>query len=221
MKRIVFSGPMRNRYPNGIEVEGDSAAECLSGLQGYDGFRPGVDARISVVLPQFQSRDALYAKTQIDEILVVPVVAGAGGRNGMGQVILGVILVIIGAVINYGSGGTGTALGNAFIKAGIAMIIGGVVQMLMAQPEVMSDESERSKYLPSGRNTTKVGTRISLILGRRKVWGHYLAFNVSATQLPPPNVPEELPEGGFGFESYEDFSWQSQGGDGSGGVGGP
>lgn len=190
MKRIVFSGHLGKMYPDGILVEGDSAAECLAGLRFYPGFRADQGDRHTVVLPHFQSRDSLYEKTDREDIIVVPVVAAAGGKGGLFQIIIGALLVVTGIVLN-----------NPFlVKAGAAMILSGVVQMLMPQPELQSEsDSQRSLYLPAGRNTTKVGTRIPLLLGRRKVWGHILAFNVTATLMPPAEKPADFPDGGKNF----------------------
>ncbi len=215
MKLIVFSGYLKDMYPDGIRVEGDSAAECVSGLQGYAGFRPSDGVRHTVALPHFQSRDALFSKTDMEEIHMVPILHAAGGRNGFGQVILGAVLIVTGFIVGVYSPSAGAFL----VKAGAALVIGGIIQMLMPQPSTADvKQEERSRYLPAGRNTTKVGTRIPLLFGRRKVWGHYLAFNVTAANLPAPSAPEEIPDGGFSFTSKSDLTWQVDDGSGGGGT---
>lgn len=200
MKRIVFEGYLREMYPDGIEVCGDSAAECLSALQMYPGFRQEDEVRHTVVLPDFGSRDALCAKTSKEEIRVVPVVLAAGG-SGFGQMIIGAILIVVGAY-------TGNA---TLIRMGATLLVSGVIQALMPQPNTVTSETdERSNYLGAGRNTTRIGTRIPLILGRVKVWGHYLAFNITASNRPAP-VGAGAPAGGSTWQADMDYDFYHQG----------
>lgn len=217
MKLIVFSGYLQEMYPEGIRVEGDSAAECISALRNFPGFREEEGVRHTVALPHFQSRDALFSRTDMEEIHVAPLLLAAGGRNGFGQVILGAVLIVTGLFL--GSIPGFQAAGAFLVKAGAALVIGGIIQMLMPQPSSADvKQEERSRYLPAGRNTTKVGTRIPLLFGRRKVWGHYLAFNVSASNLYEPAPPPVIPEGGFSFTSKSDLTWQVDDGTGGGGT---
>lgn len=185
MKRIVFSGYLRDLYPDGIEVEAETAAEAVSALALWPGFRPADNVRHSVVMPQFGSKDALYARTDEPVLLVVPMQVLSGGKGGLFQVIIGAVLIAVGFIL-----GPGTPWGAGLIKVGASLMIGGVIQMLMPQPEIGStSQEEKSAYLPAGRNTTKVGTRIPLLFGRRRVWGHFLSVNVTASNKPKPVKP--------------------------------
>lgn len=185
MKRIVFSGYLAKMYPEGIQVEADTAAEAVTALAQWPGFRPQDNARHTVVMPQFGSRDALYERTQEPVLLIAPVQIAAGGRNGLFQVILGAVLIAVGFYL-----GPATPWGSGLIKVGASLAIGGVIQMLMPQPQLGStSQEEKSAYLPAGRNTTKVGTRIPLLFGRRRIWGHFLAINVTASNRPAPVKP--------------------------------
>ena len=60
-------------------------------------------------------------------IKIVPKVIGAGGDNGVLQVVLGVVLVVAG----YFTFGATSPYGMALIGAGVGMAIGGITQMLM------------------------------------------------------------------------------------------
>lgn len=185
MKRIVFSGYLAKLYPEGIEVEADTAAEAVTALGQWPGFRPQDNTRHSVVMPQFGSKDALYERTQEPVLLVAPVKIAAGGRNGLFQVVIGAVLIAVGFLL-----GPATPWGAGLIKVGASLMIGGVIQMLMPQPEIgSSSQEEKSAYLPAGRNTAKVGTRIPLLFGRRRIWGHFLALNVTAANKPQPTKP--------------------------------
>lgn len=196
MKQIVFEGYLHDMYPDGIAVEGDSAAECISALALYPGFRPSDGVLHSVQLPDFLSRDALFGKTSREVVRVVPMATGAGGR-GMGQIILGAILIGLTIWNPLGLFVGQFAAFSASGAIGAAMMVSGIVQTLMPAPKSSDlSQEERSKYLAAGKNTTRVGTRIPLLLGRRKVGGHFLAFNVTATNMPAA-VAATAPSGGY------------------------
>lgn len=189
MKRIVFDGYLKTMYPDGIEVEGDSPFECLSALAQFPGFRLSDNVRHEVVLPHFLSRDAIMARTDADEIRVVPMLMGAGGR-GFGQILLGALLVAAAFV-------TGNPM---LLKVGIGLIAGGIVQALMPAPRtsVSGSQEEKSSYLPAGKNTVQTGTRIPLLLGRRKHFGHILSLNVTAVDKQP-SATATAPSGGSAY----------------------
>lgn len=193
MKQIVFdSGPLALQYPDGIWLEADTAAEAISGLNGRLGFREEDGDRHVFALQQFPSRDSLYQPTTAERIVVTPVAFGAGGR-GVFQIVLGIILIVVGYFTSW-------AGGTSLIKIGVALVISGLVQALMPQPEIrrQTEEDARSAYLPANKNTTKIGTRIPLLFGRRRVWGHILTFNVSATNMYQPSLYNGSYEGGPG-----------------------
>jgi predicted phage tail protein len=59
-------------------------------------------------------------------------------------------------------------------------LLGGLAQLLAPQPEDDKDEL-RNRYLGAPRNTVAIGTRIAIPYGRRKIFGHYLSFDINAT----------------------------------------
>lgn len=69
---------------------------------------------------------------ETETIKFVPVFVGAGG-NGVLQTIIGAVLVVVGAIMIYT--GFGAPVGQYLVGMGIAMMIGGVVQMLSPQPK--------------------------------------------------------------------------------------
>lgn len=178
MKTIVLHGYLNDLHPEPIRVHAETVAEAVSALQLYKAFDPKLGKRHSVIIDGFNSLDSLHDKTDVEEIHLHPVEIAAGGRNGFFQTIIGAVLVVVGLVVNYFAPGLGTPL----IYAGIAMMIGGVIQMLMPQPKVdsVNTDQQRSQYLGARQNTVAIGTRIPLILGRCKAWGHYVSFDIDA-----------------------------------------
>lgn len=215
MKTVRFEGYLKDLYPDGITLEASSPAEAILGLQTYPGFRESDEVRHHVELPKFQSRDSIYSPTDEDEILVVPVAEGAGGKKGgFFQIILGVFLIVAAAVLMVATGGLATPLGIGMEMAGASLILGGVLQLLMPTPKAQSvaSEDDRSKYIPANKNTVKTGTPIPLLYGRRKVFGHFLSFDIDSSGIndtPLPDVPP--PDKGMVVKSDENgvISWLS------------
>lgn len=99
---------------------------------------------------------------------IVPVIQGAGKAGSIGAIVLGVILVIVGAILTaYGLGAGGVPL----ITAGIGLIAGGVMYLLSSPPKI-DDFREvkgggRTSYLFSGpQNTTREGGPVPVGYGR-------------------------------------------------------
>lgn len=68
------------------------------------------------------------------DIRIAPIPRGKKG--GIFQIILGAVLIVAGAYVQYLSGGTPTPLSTGLINAGIAMVVGGVIQLLTPTPRV-------------------------------------------------------------------------------------
>lgn len=97
---------------------------------------------------------------------VLPVPAGSGK---WGKIILGVVLVVVGVVLNcYGQ----SWLGGPLIKIGIGLMVGGVADLLAPSPDVLkysdrNDPDKRPSYLFNGPlNRTEAGGAVPLIYGK-------------------------------------------------------
>lgn len=165
MTTIILHGYLRELHPYPIEVEANCAAEALSALSLIPALQTGT--RHSTRVEGFNSVDALYDRREISVLNVHPIMLGAG-RAGVAQTIIGVILVAVGIYTGNGE----------LVLSGGMMILGGVLQMLAPQPKVT--DSEKSRYLNSGKNTVAIGTRIPMIYGRCKAYGHYLSFDIDS-----------------------------------------
>lgn len=144
----------------------------------------------------------LYLVGEYDLIEIVPVPMGSGG--GVWQAILGVVLIIVGAVLTFIPGFQ--AVGYYVIGAGIAMLAGGVAQMLSPSPKLGTNsfartfrpqsqtlqqpEEERSgrggtqSYLFSGAaNTQNPGGPVTLIYGQMIVGSHLVSMAITASSV--------------------------------------
>lgn len=118
------------------------------------------------------------------EVRIVPVISGSK-RAGMLQTVVGVALVVA-ATIMAGPGGFAAAGGvvGAMGTAGVAMAIGGVVQMLSPQAKGLS-QSAAPENLPSyafgsAKNTTASGNPVPLCYGYRRWGGAIISASIYA-----------------------------------------
>ena len=131
--------------------------------------------------------DTYLAAHNCESVTFTPMPAGAGG-NGVGQAIVGVVLIIVGAALVYFGGPAAAKAGEYLIAAGISMLVGGVVSMLIGAPKLeQAGDSERkdktSYYFDGPVNTTSQGVPVPLTYGRVKVGSHAISAAISIEQL--------------------------------------
>lgn len=100
-----------------------------------------------------------------DEIHITPKAEGSGR---FGQIIVGIILIVVGVILGYTPA---AAASPYFINAGIAMVVGGVVQLLMGSPNPAALGNERPDSRPSyifnsAVNVYEQGGPCPLVYGR-------------------------------------------------------
>ncbi|SQA62319.1 tail assembly protein [Yokenella regensburgei] len=107
-------------------------------------------------------------------IRIVPVIIGSK-KAGLLQTILGAVLVVVGA-ITYSWGG------GVLIAPGVAMMAGGVIQMLSPQPAGLSskqDSDNRASYAFGGvTNTAAQGYPVPLLYGKRRIGGAIISAGI-------------------------------------------
>ncbi|EHU1260159.1 tail assembly protein [Acinetobacter baumannii] len=122
----------------------------------------------------------LDMNTDADIIHIVPRVMGAGGNNGVLQVVLGIVMMVVG----YFTFGATTPTGMALIGAGLGMAVGGVASMLMPKVSTTQDQNQdgnrANEGFGSAVTTVAQGNPVPILYGQREVGG----FIVSAGQYP-------------------------------------
>ena len=105
------------------------------------------------------------------EIRVVPVVEGSK-RAGILQIVLGVVLI------------AASYFGAPTLPAGIALLAGGVIQMLSPQASGLkqsaSPENTPSYAFGSAKNTTASGNPVPICIGERRWGGAIISASISA-----------------------------------------
>ena len=114
-------------------------------------------------------------------IRVVPVIMGSK-RGGILQTVLGAVLVAVGAVMTYMSGGTASPLAAGLMTSGIGMMAGGVIQMLSPQPAGLAskqDADNKPSYaFGSVTNTAAQGYPVPLLYGKRRIGGAIISAGI-------------------------------------------
>ena len=202
MKKIILHGSLKKLYSKPIEVEASTIAEAMRSLQFIPELQPEDGKPHPVTIRGVNSEIALYAETDQEEIHVYPLVGGAGGKGGLLQILLGITLIALAFVLPATA--LGATLGltrGTMLLTGAMMVLGGLLQILMPVPE--TDSSEGSMYLGAGVNTVRIGTRIPIIYGTRRVGGHYLSFDVDAKDIALEGDPNEATEGRPNYFQYD------------------
>ncbi len=149
LREVRLYGHLGRRFGRIHHLAVESAAEAVRALcvvvEGFERYvlqhsAPGY--RVWAGRANLGADDLAQPVGTREVIRIVPVVEGAK-RQGLGQTIVGAVLIVAGMVMTaYSVPG-----GAQVTQAGIAMVIGGVIQML--SPQRGADGTEQDKNGPS------------------------------------------------------------------------
>lgn len=195
MTTIKLSGSLAQRFfrQRQFLLETGTAQEAFSALKHtVDGFEEFIrdQARRGMRYAIFRNRENVgedrLTMSGTTEIRIVPVIAGSK-NGGVLQTIVGVVLIVAGAVISaFG----GAAVGAPMMQIGIAMTIGGVLQMLSPTPKTPSQQDQavtenKPSYLFNGAfNSTQQGLPVPIVYGQMLVGSSVIAVGTWAEALP-------------------------------------
>lgn len=139
LRTIRLYGKLGARFGRRFRLAVNSPAEAVHALctmlPGFQQYLMGAKAK-GMEFAVFNgrqnlSRDQLHDPPGQDDIRIAPVLVGSK-RGGVLQTIVGVVLIVVGAVASaWGYG----AIGQPMMKLGVSMAIGGITQMLSPQPK--------------------------------------------------------------------------------------
>lgn len=130
----------------------------------------------------------LLERGSLKRIVFEVIIAGAGGKAGFLQTVVGAVLIVAGIFVTGMSFGSAAPVGQAMIAAGIGMMLGGVIQMLTPQPKLSRDETtgsgkKNSNYFDGGENTTRQGNPVALPYGRVRAGSQVVSANLTVNQV--------------------------------------
>lgn len=138
--------------------------------------------------------DEIHDPAGQQDIMIAPVLAGAGG--GFGRILAGIAIIAlsfgIGAIASAGValggiGGIGT-IGTAFVGIGASLILGGVAQLLTPVPKVPqgpgSDNDPRKTFNFSGiQQTSRQGVPVPCVYGLTLVGSVVISAGTDTVQV--------------------------------------
>lgn len=123
------------------------------------------------------AKESLHEPHGGSDIRIAPILLGSK-KNGVFQTILGVVLVVIGAILYY------TPFGVPLIQMGIGLIVGGVVQLLTPIPKGRAGqdrpENQPSYAFNGPLNTQAQGNPVSVLYGRLIVGSAVISAGINA-----------------------------------------
>lgn len=164
MITVCFYGDLR-RFGRRFVLQAASPAEALHALfSQISGLREAVrggayQVRFNKADHSEQSVRETFAQPASGILHIVPRVQGAGK---VGQIVLGVVLIVVGVFTSW-------AGGTFLIQAGIGLVIGGIAQMLVKQPKLDHGsggvESSKNTSFSNLTNTAAQGRPVPLAYG--------------------------------------------------------
>ncbi len=177
LRNIHLHGALRREFGPLFRLDVATAGEAGRALAGVvPGFREAAIGKWFRVVRGDRRKGLVLGRDDLDfrlggaDLHIVPVLAGAGGRGGIGKIIAGVFL--IGAAFFFpgaiGAIGTSTGLGitaGQVAGLGVALALTGLGQMRAPKPKATKDQS--SYLFEGGANVTAEGGPVPLVYGRK------------------------------------------------------
>ena len=184
LKTIKLYGVLGKKFGKEFKLAVESTREAVKALSvqvpGFEQFMLTAHEQ-GLTFAIFQDEknigeDQIDFDTGAEIIKIVPRVIGAGG-NGVLQTILGVVMVVVGVVMNVYAPGSGYGV----MAAGAVMLVGSVAMMLMPKvnEQDQNQDGNKSNFGFGGAVTTIAqGNPVPILYGQREVGG----FIVNAGQ---------------------------------------
>lgn len=169
MTTVLLYGQLR-QFGRSFRLSVRSPAEAIKALciqiPGFERFISSAKSR-GIEFAVFRGKKNIDEKELgycgSGEIRIAPVITGSK-RAGILQTIVGAILIVASFIPGF----------QALLPVGIALVAGGVIQMLSPQPSGLktsaSPENTPGYAFGSAKNTTASGNPVPLCIGKRR-WG--------------------------------------------------
>ena len=177
MRKVKLYGELAKKFGREFMLEVESVAEAVRALSAnFPGFEKelmtahlrGVEYVVRADERDVTEMELNNSLAPQETIRIVPIAVGRK-NGGVFQTIIGAILIVVGVVLNS----YGQTWGTYLIQAGIALVAGGIIQMLIPVPKT-DDPSERpenkpSTYFDGAVNTLAQGHPVPLGYGKLMV----------------------------------------------------
>jgi predicted phage tail protein len=193
MRTILLLGELGKNFGKRFEMDVKNPAEAVRALcanfpefQRYviESGKRNVFYKV-LVGKQARTADQLHDPSGKDVIKIVPVIGGAGGRANPFTFIAAAVLIVASIALNVVF--PGNPVSPYLMNAGIAMAIGGVVQMLTPLPKSPDQDRPDNKpsYIFNGSvNTTAQGYPVPVGYGRMIVGSAVISAGITTDEVP-------------------------------------
>jgi predicted phage tail protein len=207
MTQVIFDGELGNRFGKvwDIDLDRPSPAQALKalcrickGLRNYLRENAQTEYHVFTGTRDIGESD-LFLPSGKKEIRFMPALAGAKSA-GVLQIIVGAVLIIAGAVYGYFTGDW--VHGGQLMTAGVAMMVGGVAQLLFAPADPSKQNTEKpentASYLFNGPiNTTGQGNCAAVCYGEVETGSQVISAGIYTEEYVPPGTDPD----GDGYRS--------------------
>lgn len=177
MRKVKLYGELAKKFGREFMLEVESVAEAVRALSAnFPGFEKelmtahlrGVEYVVRADKRDVSEMELNNSLAPQETIRIAPIAVGRK-KGGVFQTIFGAILIVVGVVLTA----RGQTWGKYLIQAGVALVAGGIIQMLIPVPKT-GDPSERpenkpSTYFDGAVNTLAQGHPVPLGYGKLMV----------------------------------------------------
>jgi len=191
MRKVRLLGELGKKFGKVIQLDVKTPAEAVRALcVNFPEFAKfvgssderGVGYRV-IVNKKDRAVEELHDPVGKSDIKIVPVLMGSK-RGGLGQIIVGGILIAAGYLGNVFF--PGNPVSPYLVNAGVAMVLGGVVQLLTPLPDTPDEGPEnRPSYIFNGAvNTSAQGYPVPVGYGRMIVGSAIISAGIDTDDIP-------------------------------------
>lgn len=183
-----------------VELVGDTMRIIVSGLVSRFGNKVKIyfkENNFQIYTKTSKSKFRDISETEVDNglgntevIKIYPYISGASGRTG--QIIAGVVLIVVGAIVGVWAGWTGVGgqVAVSLITAGVSMIVGAL--LAPSAPNQRERPDERKSFLfNSATNTSEQGGPVSVVYGRFKTGSTIVSAGLDVEEIQSYTAPIE------------------------------
>lgn len=194
MRTILLLGELGKTFGKRFQMDVKNPAEAVRALcanfpefQKYvlESGKRNVFYKV-LVGKEARTADQLHDPAGKDVIKIVPVIGGAGGRANPFTFIAAAVLIVASIALTAVIGPN--PISPYLMNAGIAMAIGGVVQMLTPLPKSPNQEDRpdnKPSYIFNGSvNTTAQGYPVPVGYGRMIVGSAVISAGITTDEVP-------------------------------------
>ena len=211
---LRFHEDLQEFFPDQVQIEASTPLDALKLLavqHPLNGKMKPIPVKIKQLKTFLEANDVtLNEEDRVFDIIPAELppmsagYAGAGGDNGLLNIVVGIVIVVVaiyapyllGAVATPGAamaaGSFGAYAVSAGISMGVGLVLSGLMMLLAPTPKIDKDGNYTSRTF-GARTTTDVGTPIQIVFGTHRVGFHLFSFNVDSRKYSGVDDPINSP----------------------------